>query len=260
MRLFFVILLCGGFLSGCQKRTDENPTTLTLYVAASLSDVIQELGNAFAEDTDTQMIYNSGGSGALARQMIAAPRGDLFFSANTEWMERAMEAGAIDSGSVHSTLANQLVLVAHRDSSLKIDSPQALCLKSIELLSIGDPAFVPAGSYAKQWLEGIACGESNLWESIKNRVIPAIDVRAALAQVLSSHEALAIVYHSDYLSRAEHLQMLYRVPVESGPEIRYAFGRLSKAGNPLLADKFVDFLQTEQASDIFQKYGFIVIP
>jgi len=199
------------------------------------------------------LVYNFGGSGALARQMIAAPRGDLFFSANIDWMERAVAADAIDSSSVRTILANQLVLVAHRDANLQIDSPDDLCRESLKLLSIGDPAYVPAGAYAKQWLEGISCGESTLWDKFKSAVVPAIDVRAALAQVLSSHEALGIVYLSDYLSRAEQLQNLYSVPLEAGPEIRYAVGILSKAESPTLAAEFVDYLQSAPAVTIFEK-------
>jgi molybdate transport system substrate-binding protein len=247
-------------LVACKKNPQQDAPTLKIYVAASLTEAIQEIGQAYSQSTGVPIIYNFGGSGALAQQMIAAPRGDLFFSANLEWMERAVTADAIDASSVQTILANQLVLVAHRNTHLTIHSPDELCRAEIKLLSIGDPAYVPAGAYAKQWLQGIPCGELTLWEQLKPALLPAIDVRAALAQVLSSQEAIGIVYQSDYVSRSEQLQKLYSVPIQAGPEIRYAVGILSQAERPKLAAEFLDYLQSEPAVTIFKKYGFIEIP
>ena len=58
------------------------PVELRFYAAASLRDVLRELTPALERATGTTLVWNLGASSDLARQIVAAGKADLFFSAD----------------------------------------------------------------------------------------------------------------------------------------------------------------------------------
>jgi len=252
----FVVI---SLVCSCSKSSNSHADneTITVHVAASLSGVIQELGEAHKASGGSAVETNIAGSGALARQIIAAPRGELFLSANEHWMNSASDAGSIESETVVSFLTNQLVLVVPTGSNLATTERERLCELTLEHLCIGDPSHVPAGTYAKAWLQDMECGEGEtLWSKWKDKVIPAGDVRAALAQVLAVSDGVAVVYKTDYLARSAELEMIYGVPIEDAPPIQYFAGRISGTEKAQATNDFLAFMNSPEGRSILAKHGF----
>jgi molybdate transport system substrate-binding protein len=229
---------------------------ITIHSAASLADVVQELGDLYSARAEITVHYNIAGSGALAQQIIAAPRGDLFLSANYNWLKATVESGSIGAASVRQIATNQLAVIAPAGSDYNLQTLDDLCDMEINHLCIGDPAHVPAGAYAKAWLERISCDSESTWDKLKDKVLPAIDVRAAMAQSLAQQDSVAIVYNTDYLLRREELQRLYLVPAEDAPAIAYYAGILTESSQPENAQAFLDYLASPEAQSIIERYGF----
>jgi len=102
-----------------------------------------------------------------------------------------------------------------------MDSPGDLNSLQFEYLSLGNPDAVPAGRYAKTWLEYITIDGRTLWSRIEYKIVPSPDVRAALGLVKADANILAIVYRTD-AAMSDEVRVLYEVPVTREPEIRYA--------------------------------------
>ena len=259
--LFCAVL---SLLTACHPQTSspnqtEATQSLTIHVAASLADVAKALSEAFIEGTEESVHFNIAGSGALAQQIMAAPRGHLFLSANRRWLQAVVDHGNILPSSVRILATNQLAVVAARAGNRAEDSSSDLCDMHFDYLCIGDPAHVPAGAYAKAWLEASSCGtdkSESLWERYEDRLLPATDVRAALAQALAMRENIAIVYYTDYLAYVDELICLYRVPLKDAPPIAYYAGTLTRAAEHTLAREFLEFLETSEAVRIFEEHGF----
>ncbi len=234
--LLALISLC------CLSCSRQKGPELTLYVAASLSDVIQEIGTAFETEHAVKLHYNFASSGALARQILAAPRADLFLSASLRWMDSVH--AQIVPGCRQSLLTNQLVVIANQDSSI-----HSLSDPAVTHLAIGDPQHVPAGAYAKTWLES-----RNLWSSLQSKISPCPDARAPLIQVEGNTDVAGIVYRTDYIARKNRVRLLYEVPLNEGPHIEYLAAML-KDSPP--ARELLTFLRSETAQAIYQKHGFI---
>jgi molybdate transport system substrate-binding protein len=116
---------------------------------------------------------------------------------------------------------------------------------------VGDPKLVPAGSYAKQWLE-----KEGLWTEVEPHVVPSLDVRAALASVETGHAEAGIVYRTD-AARSERVDVVYEVPVERTPTIAYVAARLAKADDAG-AGRFLDFLTGSKAKATLARHGFVL--
>src|SRR5271157_1303898 len=143
-------------------KTDE--PAIVVFAAASLTNVLQELGDGFTRENGTAVKFSFAASSALARQIENGAPADLFFSADIEWMDYLQARALIRPATRVDMVGNQLILVAPVDSkvTLKIEPhfPLAATLGNGRLAT-GDPDSVPAGRYAKQAL--IALG---VWDSV----------------------------------------------------------------------------------------------
>lgn len=233
-----------------------NPEELTVFAAASLTDVMKELAVPFEKEHSVTVVYNFAGSNTLAQQITASPnKADVFLSASEKWMDTVEKAGAVAEGTRKSLLTNTLVVVAPLDSTYIMKEPVDLVGLDFKFLALGNPDAVPAGKYAKSWLSGIKLESGTLWDSVKGKVSPAPDVRAALAQVEGRSDVVGIVYSTDFSSSGGKVKVIYRVPPE-GLGISYPGAVLKEAKHPELAKAFLEYLSTPEASGIFTKYGF----
>ncbi|MDP0494913.1 MAG: molybdate ABC transporter substrate-binding protein [Verrucomicrobiota bacterium JB024] len=253
------------FVTGCGKKNEtikisaEPAPTLTVYVAASLTDVIQEIGKDFEAEHPVKLVYNFASSGALAQQIMAAPRADVFLSANERWMNEVEKAGQVIDGTRRPLLQNTLVVIANPAGAYAMSGPLDLPGMDFKFLSIGDPGHVPAGSYTKKWLESVKSPDgATVWSQVESRLSPAPDVRAALAQVEGKSDVIGVVYRTDYMAHKDKVKLLYEVPTGGVIDITYSVAALSASEHPELAKAFVDFLFTPEAQKRLGEEGFIV--
>jgi molybdate transport system substrate-binding protein len=119
-------------------------------------------------------------------------------------------------------------------------------LRRVGRLAIGDPVSVPAGNYARQWLESVG-----LWSGLAPRVVRTLDVRAALTAVENGSADAAIVYRTD-AAMAKQAKVAFE-PVEQ-PNIVYPIAVLSRARRAE-AERFVEFV-LGAGRETFDRFGF----
>jgi molybdate transport system substrate-binding protein len=124
----------------------------------------------------------------------------------------------------------------------------------VKRLALADPAAVPAGLYAKAWLE-----KAGVWKELEPRVVPALDVRAALAAVEAGRVDAGIVYATD-AAQSKRVRVVLTVPEAEGPRVVYPVAALSQGKAPVVGRAFVRFLTGDTTRSIFERYGFIVLP
>lgn len=251
-----VVLALALSATACSSSSSDDATTqVSVFAAASLRDVLIDVGDAFRSETGMTVVPNFAASNALAQQIRASNRADVFLSASDQWIEYLEEADRLDAGTRTRFLSNQLVVIVRDDSTLELDSPRSLADATYRYLSIGDPEAVPAGRYARAWLESIDHGDASLWQAVAERIAPATNVRAALSTVEGDRDIVGIVYRTDALA-SERVRVAFEVPVETGPDIGYTAARTTGGPNPAGADRFIAFLDSDTARKIFIDHGF----
>lgn len=225
---------------------------LGVSAAASLTDVLHEIGAGYEKKTGDTLLYNLGASSILARQIQGGAPADIFISADELKMDQLQQRGLIVKTSRRSFLSNTLVIIVPRDSNLKIASPGDLAGPRIRHVAVAEPQSVPAGIYAKEYLQKL-----HVWDKITDKLIPVENVRAALATVESGNVEAAIVYKTDALI-SKAVRVAYEVPASEGPEISYPAAVLADSKQQAAAQRFLDYLQSPPAQEIFRKYGFLI--
>jgi molybdate transport system substrate-binding protein len=251
----FVVILAGG----CGMKADDGTEAreVVVFAAASLRDVMEALARPYEAATGDEVFFNFAGSNVLARQIAAAPGADLFLSAGEAWMDFAAEAGRLAEGSRRNLLTNRLVVVTSAVHAEPLSDPCALASLPFKYVAMGHPDGVPAGTYARAWMTAHDCDGVSLWRKIETRIAPAPDVRSALGLALAEPNVIAVVYRTDRLAFSDRLRVLYEVPPEESPAIRYALARIADGPHPEAARRFYAYLTGAEARAIFEQYGFV---
>ncbi len=157
-------------------RADAAP--IVVSAAASLTDALQEIAAGWKKASGDTVTLNFGASNVLARQIVAGAPVDLFISADEAQLGLVEHAELLVPGSRVDLLGNELVIAVPADRPTPVTSPRGLALPAVRRIAVGDPAAVPAGVYARRFLEA-----QGLWASLQDKIVPTGTVRLALAAV-----------------------------------------------------------------------------
>ena len=244
LRLVFILFT---LMSLTSAKADE----IEVFAAASLTDALKEIAATYEKTGGDKVIFNFAASGTLAIQIKAGAPADLFFSADEAKMDDLEKAGLIVKETRRDVLRNSLVIIAPADSALTLASPAQLAGDNVKSIALGETHGVPAGIYAKEYLEKIG-----IWSQIEPRVIPSENVRAALAAVETGNADAGIVYKTDAL-HSQKVKVIYEVPLQDGPRIVYPAAVIGDSKHAAAAKKFLDFLGEPSSLTTFAKYGFL---
>lgn len=229
---------------------------ITVFAAASLSDVMQRIGAAYETVHDTTVRFSFAASSTLARQIEAGAPADIYASANTAWMTYLLDRDLIIADSLTVPVRNSLALVGNRQRFAHVPTlEQALtALRPGERLVIGDPGHVPAGIYARQALVAM-----DLWDGQQQRLAYAADVRAALALVARGEAPLGLTYLTDVQVGGPDVVLLQVLSPDTHDRIEYPFGIVS-GHDTSAARAFMRFLRSDTARQAFLNAGFSLAP
>ena len=247
--LAFMLAAIVASLMACAGGNDSEE--LLVFVAASMADAAEEVGERFQRSTGVKVAFNFGASQSLARQAAEGAPADVIITAGRFPMDFLSERGSIASGPV-SLLSNELVVVTKPDSGALKDLEDLLAAR-FAVVAIADPQLAPAGRYAREALQ-----IAGLWEPLLPRIVWGGDVRAALAYVETGSADAAIVYRTDALI-AEGIAIAAVVPQGSYGPIEYPAAVLASSGRGADAREFLDFLSGDEARNVLQQHGFVVL-
>jgi molybdate transport system substrate-binding protein len=247
LRSLFVFLLAVTLASGRAEAAE-----VMVFAAASLSDVLKEIASAYEKGGGDKIVFNFGASSALARQIDEGAPADIFFSADEAKMDDLEGKGLIRKETRKSRLSNSLVIVVAADSKLEISTARDLTRSDVKWLALAETRTVPAGIYAREYLQ-----KQNLWSELEAKIIRTENVRAALSAVAAGNAQAGIVYKTD-AGISKKVKIAYDIPLAEGPAISYPLAMLKDANHPISAELFLDHLNGSEASSVFQKYGFII--
>jgi len=227
-------------------------TEVTVFAAASLTESLKEIAATYEKQSGDKIIFNFEASSTLARQIEEGAPADVFFSADEAKMDELDKKGLIVKETRKSRLSNVLVIVVAAEGDAAIESAKDLAGDKVKRLALAEPKTVPAGIYARQYLQ-----KQNLWAAVEPKVIPTENVRAALSAVEASNADAAIVYKTD-AAISPKVRIAYEVLAGDGPDISYPMAVATESRQPKAAKAFLEHLKTDEAGKVFEKYGFVL--
>jgi molybdate transport system substrate-binding protein len=226
---------------------------VTISVAASARDAVEEIGRAFEAKTGVPVRLNAGSSSGLAAQIVAGAPVELFLSASREWADQMAERRlAVDSCTL---LHNALVIVVPKGNPAGVRCAEDLLTDAVTRVMLAGES-VPAGKYADQALRAMKL-DSRLRQD--NKIVRGQDVRVALSYVELGEAEAGIVYATD-ANISDRVETVYTFDAAVHEPIVYPLVLLkSSDGNPS-ARALYEFMQSETATEILERHGFTTWP
>lgn len=188
-------------------------------------------------------------SGKLKTQIEEGMDADVFMSAAVQQMDDLKEEKLIDEDSIVNLLENEIVLIQALDQSAEIKTFEDIV--NANVIAVGDPESVPAGQYAKEAL--ISLG---LWDEVEEKASLGANVTEVLNWVAEGSADAGIVYATDAAAN-DKVTVIAKAPKDALAEpVLYPAGIVTASTKKEAAQLFLEFLQSKEALEVFEKYGF----
>jgi len=246
--LFYpIVILLIGFIIACKQ---EPKHEISLFAAAGTMLPCNEICDSAVNKYNVVTEKNYAASGAMARQIHAGARADIFISANKQWVDFLEDNELIIKDKITKIAENKLVIICPTNKNIELEFSQQFDINSAipNNISIGDPKYVPVGKYAKQVMDSL-----QWFEKIRKKIILAKDVTSVLHYVELGECDWGIVYYSEAL-KSDKVKIVYEVPQQLYSPIHFYMALTNETDQ---SKKIYHFFKTNQAKSIFVKHGFI---
>jgi len=233
--------------------------TLLVSAAASLQKALQEITKLdpqtdsapeFNSKINAKINYNFAASGVLQQQIEQGAPVDVFISAAEKQILALEKKGLLVSGTKQNLLTNRLVLIVPKQSKILLKNFQELVNPEVQRIAIAEPRTVPAGQYASEVLQNLG-----IWEQVQSKFVFGNNVKSVLTTVETGDVDAGFVYSSD-AKGSDKVTVVAIADEKLHSPIRYPIAILRSSNAPELSKKYVDFLKSDSAKAVFEKYGF----
>ena len=223
---------------------DDLTGTLTVFAAASLTDVFDQLKGTFQDEhPDVDVQINYGPSSGLAQSITQGAPADVFTSANETQMAVVTDAGLAGDPTVFTSNVLQIAVPKGNPGNVKGLADFA---REDLTLAVCAPE-VPCGAAAEQVFEsaGIAAKPDTQEE----------DVRAALTKVELGEVDAALVYATDVAAAGDKVEGI-EFPEAEDAINTYPIVVLSEAPNAEAGQAWVDLVLSDEGQKSLTDAGF----
>jgi len=241
-------LILGLLLSACAA--GAYATDITVSAAASLTNAFKDIAQAYEkEHTGDKVLLNFAASDALVAQISKGAPVDVFASADQDAMDKADSLKLLQAGTRNNFVSNSVVLIVPANSALGLKQLSDVRLAGVKRITLGNPASVPIGRYAKQALEA-----AKLWAAVEPKAIYGASVRQSLDYVSRGEVDAGFVYATDAAIRKDKVKVVVTVPTETA--VLYPIAAIASGPQHEAGRRFIDYVMTPAAQAILAKYGF----
>lgn len=230
------------------------PVELNVLAGVGMTDAIKAINVLYMEhNKNVTIIANFAAAGTLQQQIEQGAPADVFISAGAKQMQALQDGGLIVNETRQNLLKNRVVLVVPSNSALNITNFMDLCNDDVIKIAIGDPEFVPAGTYGKQALDLLG-----IYEKVQSKLILCSDVRQVLGYVEAGNVDAGIVYSTD-AAITDKVRIVADAPDEINSKIVFPAAVIKASSNIEAAKAYIAFLFGDEAKVIFEQFGFVVV-
>ncbi len=226
-----------------------------VFAAASLRNAFDAIDAGYRQQTGNHVTVSLAASSTLAEQIANGAPADIFISADLAWMDYLAKRSLLKPGTRQNLLGNELVLIAPKDSTVRVKIAPGFPLAKLLAggkLAMADTSAVPAGKYGKA-----ALAKLGVWASVAGQIAQAENVRAALELVALKEAPLGIVYRTDAAVEPK-VKVVGVFPDDTHPPIVYPIALTAASTSPEAAG-LLAYLESPKAAALFEQQGFKVL-
>jgi molybdate transport system substrate-binding protein len=229
--------------------TAASALPLRVLAASSLTNVLPQVGNAWTKKSNIDVQFSFDATSRLAVQVEEEAPADVFFSADSDWMDRLEKRQLVDSSTRVDLLSNELVLIVPTKAispPATLDDLRSSDVKKIALAGEN----VPVSKYARAAFE-----RGGVWDMVQNKLVRGDNVRSILQWVAEGVADAGVVYRTD-VKIEPRVKVAISFAPSTYPDITYPAAVVKKSKRAEDAKSFLAFCRSADARAIFKKAGF----
>lgn len=248
-----------------EPENSAEPQELIVFAAASMTETLTELGDAFtAENPDVTIVYNFDSSGTLKTQIQEGADVDVFISAGQKQMDE-LDITASEEVNTEGLdfvlpdtrfdiLENKVALAVPADNPANIQSYEDMAagLKTGSILMAMGNADVPVGQYTQNLLAYYELSEEEL--AAAGSITYGSNVKEVTTQVSEAAVDCGVIYQTDAFSAG--LSVADTATAEMCGQVIYPAAVMNVSKHPDLAKAFLEYLTSDAADAVFEEVGF----
>ena len=248
-----VFVVAVVLMHGCEKKHPSEETELLLFCGAGLRPPVTELAETFGGENGVKVVIDYAGAEVLLSKIKLGNQGDLYVPGDREFVCQAAEKGLIFYQK--SVCYFVPIILVQKGNPKKISSLHDLIKPGIKL-GLGHPHNLPVGRIAKKIFEKNKISWTDVERNLKFQSatvnVLGMQIQAKALDAVIVWDAIARYYsaHGEEVPIALEQNVISTVDV----------GVLKFTENRKLAEKFVDFLVSEQGQGIFEKHNYRTTP
>ncbi|MCK4999194.1 MAG: molybdate ABC transporter substrate-binding protein [Anaerohalosphaera sp.] len=248
--IVLIAVLISAALIGCEKKT-EKADEMLVYCGAGIRPPVAEVVEIFAQANNIEIITDYAGSEVLLAKIKLTGRGDLYMPGDKYYVDQASEIDLIDSQAPVCYFVPTILV--GKDNPLDIANLVDL-LKPGVRLGLGDSKACAIGRKTKKIFE-----KNNIsWADVeKNLKFQSQTVNELGMQIQAGSLDAVIVWDAVAAYYTEHGKQIV-IPTDQNVISTVEIGILKSTKNPQMAEKFMTFITSDQAREIFKKHNYRV--
>lgn len=239
--LLAIAALC--FSASCGEAPSRR---LTVAAAANLTNVFEEVGQAFTAKTGIEVVFSYGPTAALARQVEEKAPFDVFAAADKEHVDALVKSGRMIGETSGIYACGQLAMWAPRGD---IANLEALRDSNVKYVAIAQPELAPYGRASIEALQA-----SGLWNAVQPKLVYANNINEAKQLAATGNADAALTAYSLVLRETG---LVVKVDAKLYAPIEQSAGVVAGSPRDAEARRFVEFLMGPEGVEILTRNGYL---
>ncbi len=231
---------------------------LYVFAGAASKPPTEEAAKVFETKTGVKVNLTFGGSGFVLSQMTLAKKGDIYFPGSSDYMEIAKRKSLVFPETEKYIVYLAPAINVQKGNPKGIKSLKDLLQPGLKV-AIANPEGVCVGLYAVEIIEKNMKTDEKV--AFKKNLINYTESCEKTATAVSLKAADAVIGWSVFEHWDPERIQTIRLKKEEIPRIGYIPIAISQfTTNRALAQRFIDFLLSNEGRAIFRKYQYFMTP
>lgn len=257
-KVFMAVVVAGFLAVPCLSGNAFSAERLMVFAGAASKPPTEEAAKAFEKKTGVKVDISFGGSGTVLSQMILAKEGDIYFPGSSDYMELAKRKGAVFPETEKIVVYLVPAINVQKGNPKGIHSLKDLTRPGLKV-AIANPEGVCVGAYAIEIIERSFTPQEK--EAFKKNLINYTESCDKTATAVSLKMADAVIGWRVF--QYWDPERIETVPLKKEEIIRVGYIPIAISTytkNRQLAQKFIDFILSDEGKEIFRKYHYLMTP
>jgi molybdate transport system substrate-binding protein len=224
--------------------------SILVFSGAGLKAPMEEIGPAFTRKYGIAVQYNYGGGGTLVSQMNLTRKGDVFMPGSTAEWKTAKSQGLVDA---YQLVAYHVpVLVVPKGNPRNISSLADFAQPGLKV-ALGDVNATAIGKAGAKMF-----GRLNITAAVEKNVVTRTPTINELVTLMNTGQADAAILTLDNVDPKTMDSIT--IPLDQNEVLVTPIGITTYTKNTDAAQKFADYVASDEGKAFFAKHGFPTYP